>query len=306
MSRHFDPSNMKPVRPRRSLIRPWFTIVTLVLACTLLQACSTLRLAYSQAPLLAQWRIDSYLDLTGEQASRLRADLEGLHRWHQQVQLPRQLAVLGSIRRQLSGDLSAADACSAFETFSADARELLARAEPTLVWLALNLEPGQINHLERYLAKQRAEAVPEEAAREARYGLWLSRSQTLYGNLDAPQRAALRAALDAESSDLASVRAWRLTRDQDMVKTLRALQSQKSSAPQARAMLGDWIDRLQRPVDPAHLALVSHLRTDGCRVFARLHNTTTVAQRQGAARNLAAYAADLSPMVLASVPSPLP
>ncbi len=280
--------------------------VAVVLCCMLLQACSTIRLAYSQAPMLAQWRIDSYLDLSSEQAARIRGDFEDLQRWHQQVQLPRQLSRLREVGHQLSGDLSTSEACATYEAFSADARDLLARAEPTLVWLAMNLSAQQIDHLQSHLAEQRAEAAlegggrPDAAKREDRFSEWLSRSQWLYGRLDTSQRAALAAAVNEGSTDPAGEMAWRLERDRDVVNSLRAMQLQRLSVSQVSVELRALIARVQSPVDPTHRALVSRLRTDGCRIFARLHNTTSVTQRVAAARTLADYESDFRPMVIAA------
>jgi Family of unknown function (DUF6279) len=280
----------------------------LILFCLALQACSAVRLAYSQAPSLAQWRIDSYLDLSGEQAARVRSDMESLHRWHQQVQLPRQLAQLRDVQRQLAGDLSPPKACATYEAFSADALELLARAEPTLVWLALDLKTEQIDHLQRHQARQRAKATQDEAERpaaaerETRFQQWVSRSETLYGRLDESQKAALRAAVDEASPDVETARAWRLARDQDVVNTLRDIQRKKPPVDQASAQVRALMERVQRPVDPVHRALVLRLPQDSCTTFARLHNTTTFAQRQAAARTLAAYEADFRPLVVAFRP----
>jgi hypothetical protein len=276
-----------------------------VLVCLVLQACSAVRLAYSQAPTLAQWQIDSYFDLSGEQASRVRTDMEHLLRWHQQMQLPRQLAQLREVQRQLADDLSPSKACATYEAFRTDTLELLSRGETTLVWLALDLKAEQIDHLQRQLARQRKAAAQDEAERsaaaerETRYQQWLSRSETLYGRLEAAQKAVLRAAVDEASPDVETARAWRLARDEDVVNTLRAIQQQKPSLGQASAQLRALMERVQSPVDPGHRALALRLRQDGCTTFARLHNTTTLGQRQAAARKIASYDADFRPLVTA-------
>ena len=284
----------------------WLAKATgVVLVCLVFQACSAVRLAYTQAPALAQWRIDSYLDLSGEQAARVRADMESLHRWHQQIQLPRQLAQLRDVQRQLVGDLSPSTACAAYEAFRADALELLSRGEPTLVWLALDLKSEQIDHLQRHLAQQRKEAAQDEAgrsavaAREARFQQWLSRGEALYGRLEAPQKMVLRTAVDEASLDVETAQAWRHARDEDVVNTLRVIHQQKPLAGQASTQLRALMERTQNPVDPVHRALVLRLRKDGCTTFSRLHNTTTRAQRQTAALKVAAYDADFRPLVVA-------
>ena len=48
-------------------------LALLLLWVLLLQACSAVRLAYSQVPQLAYWQLDRYLDLSDAQTDRVRS-----------------------------------------------------------------------------------------------------------------------------------------------------------------------------------------------------------------------------------------
>ncbi len=63
-------------------------IIGLCATCLLLASCSVVRLGYSQAPDLAFWWIDSYVDLNEAQSPRLRKELDDIAQWHRSRELP--------------------------------------------------------------------------------------------------------------------------------------------------------------------------------------------------------------------------
>lgn len=54
----------------------------------LLAACSSVKLAYNNAPLLLQYQMDSYLDLNDEQEALLSEELKQFQAWHRKDELP--------------------------------------------------------------------------------------------------------------------------------------------------------------------------------------------------------------------------
>ena len=64
-------------------------------------SCSVVRLGYGQAPELAYWWIDSYIDLNEAQTPRLRKELDELAQWHRSRELP-EIALLLQKARQLA------------------------------------------------------------------------------------------------------------------------------------------------------------------------------------------------------------
>ena len=63
-------------------------IIGLCAACLAMASCSVVRLGYGQAPDLAYWWIDSYIDLNEAQTPRLRKELDELAQWHRSRELP--------------------------------------------------------------------------------------------------------------------------------------------------------------------------------------------------------------------------
>jgi len=47
-----------------------------------LQGCSTVRLAYNQAPLVVDWYLNDYVDFNAAQKPALKSALEQVHVWH--------------------------------------------------------------------------------------------------------------------------------------------------------------------------------------------------------------------------------
>eukprot|EP01036_Dinobryon_divergens_P049146 gene49146-65873_t len=95
-------------------LRTTLGVVSLVLAGLLLAGCSTVKLAYNQAPQLLSWQLNRYLDLTQPQAERVRDELADLHRWHRDTLLPEHAGLLQKLRHQLPAPMSAEQACRAY------------------------------------------------------------------------------------------------------------------------------------------------------------------------------------------------
>ena len=70
-----------------SLSRYSHIIALVVLVC--LQGCSTIKLGYNNAPSLAYWWLDDYVDFDATQSKQVRDELERLHQWHRATELPK-------------------------------------------------------------------------------------------------------------------------------------------------------------------------------------------------------------------------
>ena len=69
-------------------------IIAVLAVTAVLVACSAVRVVYSQAPELAYWYLDSYVDFNGEQSLQVRAGLKKVQTWHRQTQLPAYIDIL--------------------------------------------------------------------------------------------------------------------------------------------------------------------------------------------------------------------
>ena len=277
--------------------RSWLAALLVSLAA-LIQGCTMVKLAYNQFDTLMYWRLNSYADFTGEQKPRVQASLNQFHQWHRHTQLPAYADLLQRIKPRLLDAMSPEQACTLFDQVRSAADATLDPAHWTMVWMSGELNEDQLRHIEKKQVSTDADwkkewlNVSPEKQLEARFDQALSRSEMLYGDLDAPQKAALRAGLAASSFDAPRSFAERVRRRQDLLQVLRKIYDDKLGAEPARALLKAYMARAMQPPDPAEQRYAQTQINDGCATFSRLHNATTPAQRAHAAQTLDRYASD--------------
>ena len=250
------------------------------------------KVAYNQLDTLLYWRLDSYADFSREQTPRVHESLAQFHQWHRRTQLPAYADLLQRIRPKLAESMSPEQACTVFDQVRSAADATLDPAQWTLVWLATELNDDQLRHIEKKQASTDAEWRKEwltnmtpEKLLEARFDQALSRGQMLYGDLDRPQKAALRAGLAASSFDASRSYAERQRRQHELLNVLRKIQAEKLGTEPARALLKAYMASALQPPDAADQRYAQTLVTDSCAVFSRLHNATSAAQRAQAGLN---------------------
>lgn len=271
---------------------------TLVLCGLALSGCSAVKLAYHQAPHLAYWQLNRYLDLSDGQTERVRGDLGDLHRWHRDTLLPRHAELLQKVQRQLPSAVTPEQACGIYDDARAQFDRLLSRAEPQFAGLAVQLSDAQIRHLERRQADSNADWKKEwldptpDRLREQRYQQLLSRAEGFYGRLEAPQKTALRAYIAQSSFDPQRSYAERLRRQKDLVQMLETIARDRQNIAQARALVQAYLARWTQSPDPTYRSYAQALVSEGCAGFALLHGTMSPAQRLQAVASVGAYEQD--------------
>jgi hypothetical protein len=271
----------------------------------LLQACSALRIAYNQAPELAYWYLDGYLDLNGAQSLQLKGELARLLAWHRQSELPLYIATLQKLQQQLPQDLDAAAVCAISSDVRSKLMALSERAEPGAAALAGTLSTAQLAHLERSFAKDNAryrdevlDATPQER-RDRRYKRSVRRAQMLYGQLDDAQLAVISQRIGQSRFDAERAHLETLRRQNDALATLRGLASGQASTDSAQAAIHGLFERNWNPPDPAERSLRAQMTQDSCQTLAAIHNSTTPAQRGEAVQTLRRHERDLTTLMSA-------
>ena len=273
-------------------------VLGLLAVAGVLQACSVMKLAYNQAPDLAYWYLDDYLDLTGEQSLRVKASLSQLQAWHRQTQLPVYITALQQLQQQIPSDTTAAAACKVATDIRNNLGAVAHRAESLAAGVAVMLQPGQLKHLEKKFAKTNAKAEDEmeedrEKTRQGkRYEQMLSRAESLYGTLDEPQRAVIARRLEQSRFDVRVLFAEKKRRQHDALQTLQPMATGQSSAAQAQTALRGLVERTMNPLEPVYRRYLDQLSQENCQSFAELHNSTTPAQRSKAVETLKGYEQD--------------
>lgn len=275
------------------------SIIVALAAAVALAACSTIKLGYGNLPEVAYWWLNRYVDFSEAQAPQARAELERLHAWHRQQELPRFIEILGRMERLAPGALSPRQACG----FVAEVQERLQavahQAEPAAAALAATLSPAQLRRLEdRYRKnndKFRKEWIHTSVSeqREQRYEQMLDRFETLYGRLEGAQRRVLRQAIEHSMYEPQRLLAERQRRQQDLVQTLARIGEGGSAAADGPARIRAYVERVRQSPDAGYRAWQEQLLQENCRTFAAVHASTTPAQREHAVERLRGYQREL-------------
>ncbi|MDZ4102756.1 MAG: DUF6279 family lipoprotein [Hydrogenophaga sp.] len=268
-------------------------VVTVALAIT---ACTAARLAYNQAHNATYWWLDSHVDFNNGQSTPVRGDINAFFQWHRTNELPLYAGLLQRWQTLAAQDLTGAQVCAEFDVI----RQRIDRAADASVQpmarLALQLDAAQLEHLKSRQAKSNTEfeddflQAAEEARIEKRFDRALSRSEMLYGSLNATQKELVRNNIKASPFDPQRTQAERLRRQADLLQTVKQAQAAPDTA--AERVRGHIARVIQSPT-PGYKAYADELVRQGCAQFAQLHNTTTPEQRANAVRVLKGYEDDL-------------
>lgn len=277
----------------------WRAIIVALAAVLALAACSAVKLGYNTLPDLAWWWLDGYVDFTEAQSPVVKTELKNLQAWHRANELPRLVDLLGRLEQLAPGPIPAQQACAVVKEVQDRMNVVADRAEPVVVSLATGLTPQQLRHLERKYRsnnesfnKDWIRLSPQEQ-KDKRFAEMLERVEMIYGSLDEPQRAVLRAGIAQSMYDPQRVLAERQRRQQDLLHTLRLVANPSLPPAEAHSLMRAYLDRAQHSPDLAYRAWQDALLQEGCRIFAAVHESTTPAQRQQAVRRLRAYQRDL-------------
>lgn len=289
----------RPAAASRRKRHPRIIGVLAVLALAgLLQACSTLKIFYNQAPGLAYWYLDGHVDFLDTQSLRVKDDLASLQTWHRQTQLPGYIDTLQRLQQQLPQDITAQTACAVFTGLRGKLAAVSERAEPAIAAVVATLSARQLAQLERRFAKGNADYRDEfmqgtpQDRQDKRLDQLRSRAERLYGRLGEPQQAVLSQRTAQSRFDASAFYADKLRRQQDVLQTLRPLIAGQAGPDTTRAALRGLFERAFNPTDPALRQKQNALNEENCVTFAALHNSTTAAQRSQAVQTLKRYEQD--------------
>lgn len=278
-------------------------IISLLALASLLQACSAVKIIYNQAPDLAYWYLDGYVDFSEKQSLQVKDDLAKLLAWHRQTQLPGYIDTLQKLQQQMPADMDAAQACEVFFDLRRKLLAISTQAEPAVLALAGTLEASQLAQMEHRFAKgntaYREDFVDStaKARRHKRYKQAVNRAEMLYGRLDDKQLGLIGLAIDQSRFDAALSYAERVRRQQDALQTLRKLAANRSAATdtpeKTRDAMRALFERSLNSPDAVYRDYLDKLTQDNCKNFADLHNSTTPAQRLRAVETINSYEQDL-------------
>jgi hypothetical protein len=278
-------------------VRTWRIIAAALAVALLLASCGTLRLAYGQADELAYWWLDGHVDFDSEQTRQARDGIAHWFAWHRRSQLPEYATLLERAAADAAADTTPERACAWFTALRERADTAVRQALPAAARVVVTLRPEQLEQLARKHAEvadaARADYLQPDAAerRAAALKRAADNAERVYGRLDAAQRERIAETVAASPFDAERWLAERLRRQNDLRQALAGLVGTSPSA--AEAALADVWRRVQRSPDEGYQRYAQALERYNCEAAARLHNSTSAAQRAVAQQRLRDWQADL-------------
>ena len=271
-----------------------------------LSACSLLITGYNQAPslLIFSW-VNPHLDLNSEQDKQLRLDLQTLHQWHRQQQLPVYAEVLQKMAVLAPKELTGTQICALVDEFKDTLTPLSQQMSPAIARLALKLTPTQLQQLEQQHDKDNKDYRKEwkldasaDKQLQVQTDKGIENAERFYDRLDKKQKALVKQLAQDSQFDLQKSWNERLRRQRDMVNTLERIAKAQPTLAVAQQEAAALLNRsLLNSPDETYRAYAD-MRTDiNCEAAAQLHNTTSSAQREFTVKTLKAYEADLRALV---------
>ena len=272
-----------------------------LLALLLLGGCSAVRVGYNQAPTLAWWWLDGYMDFDATQAPKVKDTLAQWFAWHRSTQLPDYADLLAAAQQQVMQPATPAQVCRWNDDLRVRLTVAFAQGVPLAADLLPLLKPAQLAQLERRYRKSNLEfeedflQQPDERQKAA-IKRTVDRAEMLYGRLDDNQRRLIAAGVAGSPFDPT---AWHAERQALQSQTLQTLARLTAGGP-ARADresnlagLKALADRVLRAPPGPYRDYQQRLTDYNCEFIARLHNSTTPKQRLAARDRLHGWEEDL-------------
>ncbi|NBY72311.1 MAG: hypothetical protein EBQ69_10160 [Betaproteobacteria bacterium] len=264
----------------------------------MLTGCSTIQVAYNQAPTLSYWWLDGYFDFSKPQTVVVKSGLAKLQAWHRQQELPIYADLLARLQKVAEGPITPQQACDLSEQIQAAAKRLLEQSADALADWAPSLQPEQLSTLAKEFEndnrKWRKQWLDGSAGDLAKLRLkkTVDRFEDFYGRLEEPQLKVLRQSISTSPFDPRLAWIERQRRQQDMLTTLGEHAGNTNRASHVKTEMLALLVRSQESPDPVYKARVELWQAHACRTLADIHNSTSAEQRQTLVANLNKYEQD--------------
>jgi hypothetical protein len=263
-----------------------------------LTGCSTVKIAYNQAPTLAYLYLDGYMDFNDAQSMQVKAELVKFQAWHRQTQLPAYIDLLQKVQQKMPLDITPSQACEVFADVRQKALDMTDFAEPATLSLTTTVTQKQLDTMARKFAKSNANWREEyldgtvKDIFERRQKSAAKRSEMLYGSMTDRQRTLIAQQIEKSTFRAPQSYAERQRRQQDILQTLGKVISSAQDAANTQKEIRALLGRSFTSPDAAYRSYLEDITQEGCASFAEMHNTTTAEQRKKAVDLLAGYERD--------------
>lgn len=275
----------------------YFHIIGVLLMLGLLAGCSAIRLSYNHATSLTYWWLDSYADFDNDQESAVRQQLNRLHAWHRQNELPAYAKLLAEMHSLALEDVTESRVCGITEQIRQRLLSLSDQSARSLAEVVSSLGPDQYAAIQKKFEKTnkkwREEWLDLSTAELAEYRLGKARerAENFYGSLENNQIALMQKQIAASSYKPGVSWVERQRRQKDILNILREHRSGARAAHQQAEMMA-LLRRSFEPPDAAYRAQSEKLIAETCQMITALHNSTTPVQRRHLQQKLKDYELD--------------
>lgn len=125
----------------------------IVLIALTFVGCSVITLSYNRLPIVAAYQLDSIFDLTDQQSSLVRKELDSWLSWHRTTHLPQYANKLKSYEKLIIQDLTPQQFCKEVDVIRIFVDEAVVQFLPALVPIAKTLTSKQIENWNKYQLK---------------------------------------------------------------------------------------------------------------------------------------------------------
>ncbi|HUI99351.1 MAG TPA: DUF6279 family lipoprotein [Usitatibacter sp.] len=269
-------------------------LALLAAACTRL-AYVNAPLAYSQAPHLAAWTVEGYVDLSREQKEWLHARLDRAMAWHRSQELPRYASFLESVAQRSDRAFTDEEVQEAWADVRADYRRVVEHLLPDAAILLASLDEEQLAHLQRRFDEENRKFV-----RESTRGTPAERSARVADKMEAHLKEWV-GPLDARQS--AIVAAWArsmpaLVEERLADRRYRQSQAIALARTRDRQRIADGLHRILIDTDawrsPELGAKLEAREQSTLHMIAVLSGTLSAAQRAHLRERIGGYVKDVA------------
>lgn len=276
----------------------WICIISAAFLSLALSGCSANRMAYTHAPTLLYYWLDSYFDFDGPQSFAFKQGLQELQAWHRKQELPQLAELLKNLQPAATREISSEQVCSLWDFLQQRLQAPAAQLAPALAQLAASLKPAQMQHIEAEFRKRNQkwreewlERSPAEQL-ERRNQQIVERSEQFYGRLEQSQREMIRTQMAASGYDPDMLQKEMLRRQQDSLQTLARVRNGQLAPAAAQVELSGLFARAAASPDAALRQYHDAMTQSGCAAVAAVHNSSTPAQKAHLVKTLQTYEAD--------------
>lgn len=269
----------------------------------LFSSCSIVRMGYDHGPQLAWWWLDGYIDFSREQKPLAKQAIQQWFDWHRSAQLPEYADWLFVVRSRINEPLTPEQACGWSEALQNIVAPAFDHAVQLGTPVALRLGETQHHYLEQRYAKSNDKLRRDYLQANLKKRLDVSVKRTVkriknfYGNIDDTQRDLIIASIEASPFNPEAWLIERQRRQQITLATLQQLAAESVPTEQAAALLRELVEHTYRSDNPDYRAYQIELAEYTCDFIARMHNSTTPAQRQHAHDKLSGWETDLRAVI---------